>query len=82
MIPEDSNDHSIPRLTFWSHKGTEEWVQYDFKKKTPIAYLHIYWFDDGSNGGCRIPKSWKALYLNNGKWKEVRKHGEYPVSKD
>lgn len=82
LIPKNSNDHSIPRLTFWSHKGTEEWVQYDFKKKTPIAYLHVYWFDDGPNGGCRIPKSWKAMYLNNGKWIEVRKHGEYPVSKD
>jgi len=82
LIPENSTDHSIPRLTFWSHKGTEEWVQYDFKRKTPLAYLHVYWFDDGPNGGCRIPKSWKALYFNNGKWKEVRKHGEYPLSKD
>ncbi|RLD50397.1 MAG: glycoside hydrolase family 127 protein, partial [Bacteroidetes bacterium] len=82
VIPENSNDHSIPRFTFWNHKGTEEWVQYDFKEITPVSFLHVYWFDDGPNGGCRIPKSWKVLYMDDGKWKEVRKHGKYPVSKD
>ncbi len=82
VIPENSNDHSIPRFTFWNHKGTEEWVQYDFEEITPVSFLHVYWFDDGPNGGCRIPKSWKAFYLDDGKWKKVRKHGKYPVSKD
>ncbi|MCD4736692.1 MAG: glycoside hydrolase family 127 protein [Bacteroidales bacterium] len=80
--PRNSSDHVIPRFTFWSHKGTKEWVQYDFKEKTSIAYIHVYWFDDGPNGGCRIPESWNALYLKDGEWKEVSKHGNYPVKKD
>ncbi len=80
--PKNSNDHSIPRFTFWKHKGTTEWVQYDFKEEAIISNIHLYWFDDGPNGGCRLPESWKVLYLKNGKWKEISKHGNYPVLKD
>ncbi len=82
IIPKNSNDHEVSRLTFWSHKGTTEWVQYDFKEETIISHVHIYWFDDGPNGGCRVPEAWKVLYLKNGKWKEISKHGDYPVLKD
>ncbi|MBE0640295.1 MAG: glycoside hydrolase family 127 protein [Bacteroidales bacterium] len=82
LIPKNSNDHTIPRFTFWSHKGTKEWVEYEFNQETSIAYIHVYWFDDGPDGGCRIPQSWKAFYLDNGNWKEVFKHGQYPVLKD
>lgn len=82
VIPKSSNDQEIPRLTFWDHKGTLEWVQYDFKKEAVISQIHVYWFDDRPDGGCRVPKSWKAYYMKNGEWKEVSKHGEYPVLKD
>ncbi|MCD4793213.1 MAG: glycoside hydrolase family 127 protein [Bacteroidales bacterium] len=82
LIPKNSNDHEIPRLTFWDHKGTTEWVQYDFKEETTISHIHIYWFDDGPDGGCRVPETWKVTYLKNGVRKEISKHGEYPVLKD
>ena len=55
--PKNSNDHYVSRLTFWNHKGTTEWVQYDFNEETTISNIHIYWFDDGPNGGCRIPET-------------------------
>ncbi len=80
--PKNSNDHDIPRLTFWDHKGTTEWVQYDFKEETTISNIHIYWFDDSPDGGCRVPETWKVTYLKNGEWKEISTHGEYPVLKD
>ncbi len=80
--PKNSNDQEIPRLTFWSHKGTTEWVQYDFKKETVVSFIHVYWFDDGPDGGCRIPADWKAFYRMNNQWVEVRKHGDYPLLKD
>lgn len=82
LNPKNSNDHEIPRFTFWDHKGTTEWVQYEFDKPTSIAYIHVYWFDDGPHGGCRIPESWKAFYLDGNSWKEVSKNGDYPVFKD
>ena len=80
--PKNSNDHDVSRLTFWNHKGTDEWVQYDFKKPEKVSSIDIYWFDDGPNGGCRIPESWKLFYKKNEEWKEVVKHGKYPVEKD
>ncbi|PKP35711.1 MAG: six-hairpin glycosidase [Bacteroidetes bacterium HGW-Bacteroidetes-17] len=80
--PKNSNDQEIPRLTFWSHKGTHEWVQYDFKNETVVSFIHIYWFDDGPSGGCRIPESWKAFYLEDNQWVEVKKNGAYPAVKD
>ena len=82
ISPKNSNDHDIPRLTFWDHKGTTEWVQYDFKEETTISNINIYWFDDGPNGGCRVPETWKITYLKNGEWEEISTHGEYPVLKD
>ena len=57
-------------------------MQYDFDQETTISNIHIYWFDDGPDGGCRIPETWKVTYLKNGKWKEVSTHGKYPVLKD
>jgi uncharacterized protein len=82
LIPKNSADHSIPRFTFWNHKGTKEWIQYDFKEATSIAWIHVYWFDDSPDGGCRIPESWKVYYKDNYEWKEVFRHGRYPVIKD
>ena len=29
--PQDSCDHTIPRFTWWDHRGTKEWVQYDVR---------------------------------------------------
>lgn len=82
VLPKNSNDHEIPRFTFWNHKGTKEWVQYEFKEPVSIAYMHIYWFDDGPEGGCRVPESWKAYYRSDREWKEVKKNGDYPVEID
>lgn len=83
LVPKSSNDHSIPRITFWNHKGTEEWVQYDLKESITLSAMDVYWFDDGPDGGCRIPASWKLQYLEkSGRWKTVTKHGGWPVKKD
>jgi len=84
IIPENSNDHSISRLTFWDHLGTEEWVIYEFDKVRNISRTAVYWFDDGPDGGCRIPKSWKLLYkdVKTGEWKNVTIYNDYPLKKD
>src|SRR5262249_7635208 len=31
-LPKSSGDHGIPRMTWWDHKGTAEWVLYRFAK--------------------------------------------------
>lgn len=66
-----SSDESITRLTFWPHKGTTEWVQYDFDKPRTVSTSSVYWFDDTGHGGCRVPKSAAILYKSGDEWKPV-----------
>jgi hypothetical protein len=69
-------------MTFWPHKGTTEWVQYDFEKPKTISGSAIYWFDDKGVGGCRIPKSWRLMYKDGNSWKQVSNSGGFGVEKD
>jgi len=69
--PKNSNDHANRYLHWWPHKGTKEWVQYDFAKPTKVSGVEVYWFDDTGGGECRVPKSWQLSYRENGEWKPV-----------
>ncbi len=80
--PENSIDHSIPRFTWWDHRGTTEWVQYDFAKPETVSKIDVYWFDDTGRGRCRVPQSWKLLYRDGDAWKPVEAKGKYDTSKD
>jgi hypothetical protein len=71
LEPANSNDHSIPRFTWWDHRGTTEWVQFDFDQPKAVTAVEIYWFDDTGVGQCRLPKSWHLLYLDKGAWNAV-----------
>ena len=81
-LPENSNDHSNPYLHFWPRFGTEEWLQYDFPETSRISSSRIYWFDDGPEGGCRIPASWHLEYRSGDKWEPLKVIGDYPILKD
>jgi hypothetical protein len=82
VLPRSSNDQSVQRMTFWPHKGTTEWVQYDFEKPETISGAAVYWFDDTGAGGCRVPKSWRLLYKDGDDFKQVSNAGSYGVEKD
>lgn len=69
--PEKSGDGSVPRMTFWPHKGGSEWVQYSFDKPRKIAKTSVYWFDDTGVGECRVPKACTVEYLDGKDWKPV-----------
>jgi hypothetical protein len=81
-IPSSSGDHSIPRFSWWDHKGSREWVQYDFARPREIAWVQVYWFDDTGRGGCRVPASWKLLFKNGGSWKAVEEPSAFGVQLD
>jgi len=82
-LPAHSNDHDIPRMTWWGHTGTTEWVQYDFKKPRKVSRAEVYWFDDAPiGGGCRVPRSWRLMYKNGDAWKPVANASAYGVQKD
>lgn len=83
-VPTSSDDQTVPRFTWWDHKGTSEWVEYDFTKPRQIDGSEVYWYDDGaSNGGCRVPASWSIEAWVDGKWQPVHvTDGSYGTAKD
>lgn len=82
ILPRNSIDHSIPRFTWWNHKGGVEWVQYDFDEPRRLSWTEVYWFDDTGIGQCRVPASWRLLYRVGDRWEEVRAHGPYGTDCD
>jgi hypothetical protein len=82
LEPQGSIDHSIPFFHWWPRKGTQEWVQYDFKKPETVSSVEVYWFDDTGVGECRVPVSWRVLYRDGDQWKSVKDAGTYGVEKD
>ncbi len=84
QLPKASNDQTLPRFTWWDHKGTAEWVAYKFPKPRTLTWSDVYWFDDTGRGGCRVPASWKLLYKEGNDWKDVKlaEGSAYGVAKD
>ncbi len=82
LEPASSIDHEVPYFHYWPHKGTTEWIQYDFKKPEEVSTVEVYWFDDTGIGECRVPKSWRILYLEDGKWRPVYTPGSNGIQKD
>jgi len=82
ILPRNSGDQGIPRFTWWDHRGTVEWVQYDFAGPRDLAWTEVYWFDDTGAGSCRVPASWRVLYRRDGEWLPVRAKSEYGTARD
>jgi hypothetical protein len=80
--PQSSNDQEIPRFTWWDHRGSAEWVQYDFGAPREVSSVEVYWFDDTGDGRCRVPASWKLLYRSNGTWVPVEATSAFTTNKD
>ena len=82
IIPASSDDHSIPRFTWWDHCGTKEWVQYNFGQPRAVSEVSVYWFDDTGIGRCRIPQSWRVLYKDQQDWKPVENASAFETRPD
>ena len=80
--PDSSNDQSIPRFTWWDHRGGTEWAEYGFEEAKMLSSSAVYWFDDRGGGECRVPESWKLLYKKDGEWKPVKGVETYGTERD
>jgi hypothetical protein len=80
--PSNSNDHSVSYYHWWPEKDKWEWVEYDFEKPETVSKTKVYWYDDGPDGGCRVPDEWEILYLNENIWVPVTARTPYKVTKD
>ena len=83
MEPTASDDTKIPRFTWWDHRGTKEWVQYDFDQPAKVSAVEVYWWDERRiNAHCRVPQSWRLLYQSDGEWKQVASASTYGTEMD
>lgn len=83
MEPANSDDHTIPRMTWWPHLGTREWVEIEFEEPKQVNTLAVYWFDDTARGGgCRIPASWRLFYRRGMDWFPVDTEDTFGVERD
>lgn len=82
-LPKNSDDHTIPRFTWWPKRGSAEWLAREFDAPRKVSRVEVYWFDDEPTGGkCRVPKSWRLSYRKDGKWVAVENASGYGVEKD
>lgn len=82
LLPQNATDGFAPNFDFWPHKGTAEWVGYEFAQPTEVKGVTVSWFDDTGSGECRLPVSWRVLYrAEDGAWQPVAGVAEYPIRK-
>ena len=82
LVPKSSNDGSIPRFTWWDHRGTSEWIEWGFPKVRKTSAVEVYWFDDTGHGQCRVPASWKLSYRVGEAWKPVEEASAFGTKLD
>jgi hypothetical protein len=80
--PASSFDNNGLRFTWWDHKGTAEWVEYDLPIAKTVTGVAVYWFDDTGHGACRVPQSWQVQYKDGDDWKPVDGASGYGVALD
>jgi DUF1680 family protein len=82
LVPRNATDGFAPNFNFWPHKGTREWITYEFKQPTRVTAVSVSWFDDTGTGECRLPSSWTVLFRDEkGEWRRVEGASEYLVRK-
>jgi DUF1680 family protein len=81
--PAASDDSTIRRFTWWDHRGTKEWVQYDFARAQKLSAVAVYWWDERRiKAHCRVPSSWRLLYRTADGWKQVTGSDAYGTEID
>jgi hypothetical protein len=80
--PMNSIDHNIGYIHWWPEKDTSVWLAYYFDKPKSVYQTKVYWFDDGPNGGCRVPADWKLYYLQDSTWVSVSNSSDYTITRN
>lgn len=83
VLPAHSNDQSIPRFTWWSHQGSEEWMAYEFPSARRVWRSDIFWFSDAeAGGGCDFPATFRHETWDGGAWRPVALDADYEHAAD
>jgi DUF1680 family protein len=82
LMPQNFTDGFAPNFDFWPHKGTTEWINYEFTQPASVKSVTVSWFDDSGSGECHLPASWRVLYrTGEGKWEPVKNPSAYAIKK-
>jgi DUF1680 family protein len=83
IVPAKSSDTTLPRLSWWDHKGTLEWAELEFPHPAEVSRVRVFWFADRpTGGGCDLPQSWRLLYRDGNDWKPVEQASGYGILPD
>ena len=82
LEPKHSFDQDIPRFTWWPHRGSEEWVTYEFDSPREVSRVAVYWYDDTGHGQCRVPERCLVEWWDGENWQPVKPQAECGVEKD
>jgi len=78
--PVNSADRGNNAFRLHPHKGTSEWVAYEFEQPQRLSSVKVYWLEDGS---YVLPVAWSVSYLKpDGNWVPVDSFSPYLIEKD
>jgi hypothetical protein len=78
--PVNSADRGNNAFRLHPHKGTEEWVAYEFDQPVKLSSVKVYWLEDGS---YTLPAAWRLSYKKaDGSWAPVDSFSPYLIEKD
>lgn len=82
--PKNSGDTDKSYFYWWLKKGSEESVNYEFKKPVTLSESSVYWLNmDHYDGNFRVPENWQLLYQDTHKqWVPVETLDSYAVKTD
>jgi hypothetical protein len=78
--PLSSADESNLYFRMRPPAGQPAWVEYGFNKPVRITATEVYFADD--RRFCRLPSSWRLVYMDRNQWKPVAALGAYAVERD
>jgi len=82
LTPSNALAGSAGNFDFWPHKGSLEWIVYEFPEPTTVKAVKVWWFDDTGTGECRVPVSWRVLYRTDANnWVPVPNPSAYEIRK-
>lgn len=85
LAPADSRDRTMPRLTWWPHEGSTEWLTYKLDRPRKVGSCEVYWYINGNDDTSvlfRPPQSWRLYYRDGEQWQEVSGASGYGVALD
>ena len=80
VTPISSADESNLYFRMRPPVGHPAWIEYRFKSPTTVASTEVYFADD--RRFCKLPASWRLVYLDGDTWKPVTPTTGYLVAKD